>query len=70
MQHPTDSKSCIDLILTNCDILKEFGIVEINISDHMPTYFIRKKLKSKRPKIAFRGRSYTNLDQEQLSNYL
>ena len=54
----------------NCDILKEFGIVEINIIDHMPTYFIRKKVKSKRPKIAFQGRSYTNLDQEQLSNFL
>ena len=64
-----DSNTCIDLILTNYDIVKESGIVDINISDHVPIYFVRKKAKIKRTKTAFNGRSYNNLDQEQFFEF-
>ena len=64
-----DSNTCIDLILTNSMIIKECGTLDINISDHLPTYFIRKKVKTVREKTTFRGRSYKNCTQEQFENF-
>ena len=48
-----DSNACIDLILTNCDIVKENGILNINISDHLPILIIPKKIKTLKPKVTF-----------------
>ena len=59
-----DSNTCIDLILSNCDIVKESGTLDTNISDHLPIFFIRKKIKTVKTKTSFRGQSYKNIDQE------
>lgn len=37
------SSSLIDLICTNSGIIQQSGIMNINISDHLPIYAIRKK---------------------------
>ena len=63
-----DSNTCLDLIITSCDIIKDQGICDINISDHLPTYCIRKKCKVHRDKIDFNGRSYKGLDEIRLAN--
>ena len=55
-----DSNTCIDLILTNSETIKESGALDINISDHLPIFFIRKKVKTIKKKITFKGRSYKN----------
>ena len=36
-----DSNAILDLIITNCEIVKECGVLNINVSDHLPTYFFR-----------------------------
>ena len=33
-----DSNTCLDLIITNCDIILENGTLNISISDHLPVY--------------------------------
>ena len=38
-----DSNATLDLIASNCDIIKESGTLDINISDHLPIFIIRKK---------------------------
>ena len=65
-----DSLSIIDLLITNCEIVKESGVMDINVSDHLPTYFIRKKTKIKNENVSFKGRSYKNLDADILTEKL
>ena len=59
-----DSNATIDLLATNCEIENESGILNVNVSGHLPIYFIRKKVKEKYNKIDFIGRSYKNLNKE------
>ena len=61
-----DSNTCIDLILTNSETVKESGTLDINISDHLPIFLIHKKIKILKKKSSFRGRSCT---QEQFENF-
>ena len=60
----------LDLIITNCDIVKECSTLDINVSDHLPVYLIRKKVKSPNEKIDFKGRSYKNLNKDVVENML
>ena len=59
-----DSKALLDLIITNCDIVSGCGTLDINISDHLPIFIIRKRIKVNRTKISFTGRTYKKLTQE------
>ena len=65
-----DSNTCLDLILTDSDIIKSQGTYNINISDHLPVFCIRKKSKLHKIKTNFKGRSYKNLNEEHLENML
>ena len=65
-----DSNACLDLIMTDCDMMKEYGTLPINISDHLPVYCIRKKQKVTKTNVEFSGRSYKNLDNDRLSMLL
>ena len=50
--------------------MKESGTLDVNISDHLLIYFIRKKNKVKTEKVNFRGRSYRNLVDDELRDKL
>ena len=65
-----DSDSTIDLLLSNSEIIKESGTIDVNISDHLPIYFIRKKIKVQKEKVTFMGRSYRYLDFNMLNDEL
>ena len=65
-----DSNSMMDLIMTNCDIVRECSTMDINFSDHLPVYLIRKKVKAPNEKIDFKGRSYKNLNKDVIENML
>ena len=65
-----DSNAILDLIASNCDIIKESGILDINISDHLPIFFIRKKIKKHKTKVDFKGRSYKNLTKDKVKEIL
>ena len=50
--------------------MKECGVLDVNISDHLPIYLIRKKVKSPNEKIDFKGRSYKNINKDTMENML
>lgn len=58
------SSSCIDLILTAATHIKYSGIILNNISDHYPTFLIKKKIPLKHKKVSFQGRSYRNYNYD------
>ena len=57
-------------IITNCDIVLESGTLNMSISDHLPVYLIGKKVKSHKLKLNFTGRSYKNIEYQQISDML
>ena len=54
----------IDLIFTDCPHVSEAGILNSNLSDHLPIYFVRKKEREKVTKNIIWGRSYRGYDRE------
>ena len=54
--------NCIDLIFTNVEYIQSCGTMDVSISDHLPTFFIKKKEKVKNSYSKFYGRSYVNYD--------
>ena len=63
-----DSNATLDLIISNCEIVKETGTYDINVIDHLPVYAIRKKSKIIHEQTTFRGRSYKNLVENDLND--
>ena len=55
-----NSSTLIDLMLTDCDQVSTSGVLDINISDHLPIFYVRKKSREKTPKKIVYGRSYKN----------
>ena len=61
----TDSSStCIDLIFTDISNIMDSGVINYNISDHLPIYLIKKKIRNKIVKKNVAGRSYLRYDRE------
>ena len=58
--------SCIDLLITNSDIIANSGVANVNLSDHQMILMTRKKLKIKKKKCDFIGRSYRNYNKPNL----
>ena len=56
------TSNCIDLIFTNIEYIQSSGTLDVSISDHLPTFLIKKKDKSKTSFSKFDGRSYVNYD--------
>ena len=65
-----DSNTILDLIISNCEIVKESGPHDVNVSDHLAVYIIRKESKVIREQTTFRGRSYKNLAENELKDLL
>ena len=55
-------KSCLDMIITNSDLIAISGVIDVNVSDHDMVFATRKKITSPTEKIEFSGRSYRNYD--------
>lgn len=54
------TESILDLIITNSSCITSSGSIEVNISDHQPSYIIRKHEKTKHPLVNFRCRTFHN----------
>ena len=65
---PLYNDSIIDLIITNNPELTMSGSLNYNISDHVPIYVVRKKIKIKPIKVEFFGRSYRNYSKNILAD--
>ena len=62
---PLYNEAIIDLILTNTNKAQNSGIIDWNLSDHLPTFInIKKEKKTIFEKTTFRGRSYKNFTDE------
>ena len=48
-----DSDLKIDLILSNSETIQESGVIHVNISDHLPIFLIREKVKVKHQKYSY-----------------
>ena len=67
---PLYSTSIVDLIFTNNKEFSHFGSIDLNISDHIPIFVIRKKVKVKRTSAEFIGRTYRNYSKDILHKKL
>ena len=67
---PLYNEAIIDLILTNTNKAQASGILDWNLSDHLPTYINIKKEKAKFSKIDFQGRSYKKFDKDEFIRLL
>ena len=61
----TDTSSkCIDLLYTDMLNIIDSGVINHNISDHLPIYLVRTKSRNKVKKNNVEGRSYLRYDSE------
>ena len=67
---PLYNESTLDQILTNCKIIKSSGIIDSNISDHVPIFINIKKSKTSYQKSTFIGRTYRTFDKERFVAHL
>ena len=67
---PLYSNSIIDHIFTNNKDIITTGLADVNISDHVPIFLVRKKARSKPLKTEFTGRTYKNYDKEKFKKQL
>lgn len=58
------SSTTIDLIFSNFDHVYSSGTVNLNLSDHLPVYIVKKKEREEKKSIFICGRSYSNFDEE------
>ena len=58
------TSTLLDWIYTSADYISDCGVVNYNISDHLPTFVIRKKKRNKIKKITITGRSYLRYDKD------
>lgn len=56
------SPTVIDLMFSNITHVFETGTINVNISDHLPTYLVKKKRRTSHVVSEIRGRSYRNID--------
>lgn len=52
------SSTSLDIILTSVSYISCTGIVLNNLSDHYPTFLIKKKVQINQEKVCFQSRSY------------
>ena len=62
------TSNCIDLIFTNMEYIQNSGTLDVSISDHLPTFIIKKKSKYQATNTIFQGRSYSKYNVEQFQH--
>ena len=58
------TNTCIDLLFTDMKNIIDSGIVDYDISDHLPIYLVKKKIRNKIDKKVIIGRSYLYYEKE------
>ena len=65
---PLYANTLIDLIFTNNPDISKSGSLNVNVSDHIPIFVVRKKVKIKPIRVEFVGRTYRNYSKDILAN--
>ena len=63
-RHNNKNATCLDLIFTNMNHVLSSGTLDISISDHLPVFLIKKKLKQKSTSSLIKARSFANYDKQ------
>ena len=66
----TTTATLLDWIYINTDHVANYGTLNHNLSDHFPTFFIRKKKRNKIVKKEVKGRSYLRYNAETFNDIL
>lgn len=66
----SNSATTIDLCFTNLKYIRLAGVMEQTLSDHLPTFVLKKKLKRAKIKKEFKGRDYKCLNSDQIRENL
>ena len=61
-------KSTIDLIWSNMEHISNSGVMDTILSDHLPVYVVKKKMREQKKCKFITGRSYRNYTKEQFQN--
>ena len=64
------NNSCLDLILSDSEHVKNCGTLDVNLSDHEMIFVTRKMDSTTHKKTEFVGRSYRKYDKEKFSHNL
>lgn len=64
------SSTMIDLCFTNVSHLHSAGTININISDHLATFIVKKKIREEKKSKNFVGRNYNNLTHDKIKEEL
>ena len=67
-RYSKDKNSLLDVIFTNSDFISRCGVSDVNLSDHQLVLTTRKKIKIKKNKCTFTGRSYRNYNKNDFQN--
>ena len=62
--------TCLDHIITDCEIVSHSGILDCLIADHKAVFACRKKPRETNDPVSFKGRSYRKYDQDDLREFL
>ena len=65
-----NNNSAIDQIFTNSNNVYNAGVLDLNLSDHLPVFVTRKKLTLKQEKTSFLGRLYKDYNKRVFQNEL
>ena len=66
----SNSSTLIDLLLTNTQHVADYGVLQLNISEHEAVFLSRKKMKEKFVTKTIDARSYVNYDKHQFQQSL
>ena len=69
-RHTKLNSSTLDLAISNCRYIMRSGVLDNNLSDHLPIYLVKKKAKDNRSKETFIGRSYRHFNEGEFKNTL
>ena len=62
--------TCIDWLITNCNIVSTSGVAHDLISDHLPVFAIKKKSRNKHIKTRVLSRSYKKFNKDRFNELL
>ena len=64
------TRTLVDMIITNMNFIKESGVYDYVISDHLPIYVIRKKVRTHKEYTCTEGRNMKNYNSEDFCNLI
>ena len=69
-RYSRDKDSLIDVFITNSNCISNSGVCDVNISDHQMILLTRKRIRTRKRKCTFMGRSYRKYNKNEFQDRL